>query len=109
MHGSPMKKLLSSLQATSTIHFCRIERFTVILYDKPVSPLSLVNEICSVRRIVPWIGFYQQKCSTRTCIQHKIFQAGIWTARTEAEPVIHSPDDFAWTEDELTNYGYQFG
>ena len=61
MHGSPMKKLLSSLQATSTIHFCRIERFTVILYDKPVSPLSLVNEICSVRRIVPWIGFYQQK------------------------------------------------
>ncbi len=36
-------------------------------------------------------------------IQHTIFQAGIWTACTEAEPVIPSQDDFVWTEDELTN------
>ncbi len=36
-------------------------------------------------------------------VQHTIFQAGIWTAGTKAEPVIPSPDDFAWTEVELTN------
>ncbi len=46
---------------------------------KPVSLLNLVNEICSVRRIVPWIGFHQQKMLyLSTCIQHTIFQAGIY-------------------------------
>ncbi len=35
-------------------------------------------------------------------IQHTIFQAGIWTAGTEAESVIpsSSPDDFAWTKND---------
>ncbi len=71
---------------------------------KPLSPLNLVNEICSVKRIVPWIGFHAStKNALLKHIQHTIFQAGIWTVGTEAEPVIPSPDDFAWTDNELTN------
>ncbi len=56
---------------------------------KPVSPLNLVNEIlfCQKNRAMD----INKKCYKH--IQHTIFQAGIWTAgtdATEAEPVIPS-------------------
>ena len=88
-----------------SMHFHRIERFTVILYDK-TSPLSLVNEaredlFCQKNRAMDRIP--PTRNALLQHIQRAIFQAGIWTTCTEAVPVIPTPDDFAWTKDESTN------
>ncbi len=70
---------------------------------KSVSPLSLVNEaredlFCQKNRDMDRIP------PTRNApFKRAIFQAGVWTVGTEAEPVIPYPDDFAWTKDESTN------
>ncbi len=65
--------------------------------------LNLVNEICCQKnRAMDRIP--STKNALLKHIQHTIFQAGIWQqALKQNHGVIPSPDDFTWTENELTN------
>ena len=85
-----------------SIHFRRIQRFTVVLYDK-TSCLNSVDEarkdlFCHKNQAMDKIP------PTNNALLHHskraIFQAGIWTTSTEANPQIPSPHSFAWTKDE---------
>ena len=85
-----------------SIHFRRIQRFTIVLYDK-TSCLNFVDEarkdlFCHKNLVMDKIPptknalLHHSKCA--------IFQAGIWTTSTEASPQIPSAHSFAWTKDE---------
>ncbi len=109
-HGSLMKKLLKHLCSYpfehlcyDSIHFCRIERFTVILYDKTSESPKFGEQ--DLFWIVPCMDkIPSTKMLYLSTFSNEIFQAGIWTTCTEAEQVIRSPTgDLSWTKDESTN------
>ena len=80
-------------------HFQKIERLTVVLYDK-TSPLSLVNEareelFCRKNRNVDNIRPTQNALLQHT--KRAIYQAGIWTTSYLAHQVLPSPSEFAWS------------
>ena len=81
-------------------NFLKIERMTVILYDK-TSPLSSVNEtrrelFCHKNR-----AMYKLPPTKDALLQHTrraVYQAGVWTMSTQTHLVVPSPQDFAWTK-----------
>ena len=81
-------------------NFLKIERMTVILYDK-TSPLSSVNEtrrelFCHKNR-----AMYKLPPTKDALLQHTrraVYQAGVWTMSTQTHLVVTSPQDFAWTK-----------
>ena len=85
-------------------HFHRIERYTVVLYDK-TSPLNSVNEarqdlFCKKNRAMDRLPPTRNALLQHT--KRVIFQAGIWTVSTEAKPLIPSPGDFGWSKNQAT-------
>ena len=82
-------------------HFQKIERLTVILYDK-TSPLNSVNKtrrelFCQRNRAMDKLP--PTKDALLQHVRRAVYQAGIWTSSTEAQPVVLSPRDFAWTDE----------
>ena len=82
-------------------HFQKFERLTVILYDK-TSPLNSVNEtrrelFCQRNRAMDKLP--PTKDALLQHVRRAVYQAGIWTSSTEAQPVVPSPQDFAWTKE----------
>ena len=78
-------------------HFQKIERMIVILYDK-TSLLSSVNEarkelFCHKNRSMDKIPPTQNALLQHT--KWALYQAGVWTTSTDAQPEIPSPEDFA--------------
>ena len=81
-------------------HFKNLERFTVVLYDK-TSDLESVNEcrrvlFCqmnrSMDRLPPTRDALLQHC------KRAIYQASVWTTCREPQPLLPSPQEFAWTK-----------
>ena len=81
-------------------NFKKIERFTIILYDK-TSHLTSVNEcrndlFCHMNRSManfpPTLNFLLQHA------RRAVYQAGIRTTCKQPQPHIPSRRDFAWTE-----------
>jgi len=78
----------------------KIERFTVILYDR-TSPLSSVNEarkdlFCCKSQSMDQIPSTQNALLQHT--QRAIYQAGVWTTSTRVQQTIPSPQDFFWAK-----------
>ena len=95
--------LLIHLECNSG-HFQKIERLSVVLYDK-TSSLSLVNEareelFCRKNRNVGNIPPTQNALLQHT--KRSIYQAGIWTTSYLAHQVLPSPSEFAWSIKEST-------
>jgi len=81
-------------------HFQRIERLTVVLYDK-TSSLNSVNEarqelFCRRSRSIDNIPPTQNALVQHT--KRVIYQAGIWTSCTRAHPVIPNPSELGWSK-----------
>jgi len=81
-------------------HFQKLERLTVILYDK-TSPLSCVNEarrefFCKKNRAMDKLP--PTKDALLQHVRRTVHQAGIWTTSTQTRVVVPSPQDFAWTK-----------
>ena len=79
-------------------HFKKIERLTVIMYDR-TSHLSCVNEareeiFCQKNQSMDKIPPTQDALLQHT--RRALYQAGIWTTCTQAQPMIPSPE-FGWT------------
>ena len=80
--------------------FHEIERLTVVLYDK-TSASSSVNEtrrnlFCHKNRAMDKLP-----PTSNALLQHTrraVFQAGIWTTRTQTQQVIPSAQDFGWSK-----------
>ena len=81
-------------------HFKKIERLTVIVYDK-TSPLRSINDtrrelFCHKNRTMDKLP------PTNDVLLHHVrravYQAGIWATSTQTELVIPSPQDFTWTK-----------
>ena len=90
--------------STDSAHFQKIERFTVILYDK-TSPLSSVNEarkdlFCHKSRSIDRIPPTQNVLLQHS--QRAVYQAGIWTTSTQVQQMIPSPQEFAWAKTSST-------
>ena len=80
--------------------FLKLERLTVVLYDK-TSSLSSVNEtrkelFCQKNRAKKKLPPTQDALLQH--VRRTLSQAGIWTTSTQSEPVVPSPQDFAWTK-----------
>ena len=81
-------------------HFKKLERLTVILYDR-TSPLSSVNEarrelFCQKNRAMDRLP-----PTSDALLQHvhrTVYQAGIWTTSRQTQFVVPSPQDFSWTK-----------
>ena len=90
----------SSLPDVEDDHFKKMERLTVILYDK-TSPLRSINDtrrelFCHKNRAMDKLP-----PTNDALLQHvrrAVYQAGIWMTSTQMELVIPSPHDFAWTK-----------
>ena len=81
-------------------HFQKIERLTVVLYDK-ASPQSSVNEIreelfCRKNRSIDNIPPTQKALLQHT--KRAVYQAGIWTTSTQVHQAVPSPSEFAWSK-----------
>ena len=81
-------------------NFLKIERMTVILYDK-TSPLSSVNEtrrelFCHKNRAMDKLPPTKDALLQHT--RRAVYQAGVWTMSTQTHLVVPSPQDFAWTK-----------
>ena len=81
-------------------HFLKLERLTVILYDK-TSPLSSVNEarmelFCHKNRAMDKLPPTKDALLQHT--RRAVYQAGVWTMSTQTHLVVPSPQDFAWTK-----------
>ncbi len=81
-------------------HFQRIERFTVVLYDK-TSPLSSANEareelFCRKNRSIDNIPPTQNVLLQYS--QRAVYQAGIWTTSTQVYQVVPPSSEFAWSK-----------
>ena len=82
-------------------HFRKIERFSVVLYDR-TSPLTSVNEareelFCRKNRAPDKIPPTQD-----ALLQHArraVYQAGIWTTSTQAQQIVPTPREFAWVKE----------
>ncbi|CAB3981604.1 Hypothetical predicted protein, partial [Paramuricea clavata] len=80
--------------------FQKLERLTVILYDR-TSSLSSVNETRKelfCQKSPPMEKLPPTQDALLQHIRRTVYQAGIWTTSTQAEPVVPSPQDFAWTK-----------
>lgn len=80
--------------------FQKLERVTVILYDR-TSSLSSVNETRKelfCQKNPPLEKLPPTQDALLQHIRRTVYQAGIWTTSTQAEPVVPSPQDFAWTK-----------
>ena len=80
--------------------FQKLERLTVILYDK-TSPLSCVNEtrrelFCQKNRAIGKLP--PTKDALLQHVRRAVYQAGIWTTSAQTQQVVPSPQDFAWTK-----------
>ena len=85
---------------TDSDHFQKIERLTVVLYDK-TSSLSSVNEareelFCRKNRSIDNIPPTQNALLQHT--QRAVYQAGIWTTSTQVHQVVPSPSEFGWSK-----------
>ena len=81
-------------------HFLKLERLTVILYDK-TSPLSSVNEarmelFCHKNREMDKLPPTKDALLQHT--RRAVYQTGVWTMSTQTHLVVPSPQDFAWTK-----------
>ena len=81
--------------------FKKLERLTVILYDK-TSALNSVNEarkklFCEDNRSMDRLPPTQDALLQH--VRRAVFQAGIWTTSTEAQQVVPSPAQYAWTKE----------
>ena len=81
-------------------HFLKLERLTVILYDK-TSHLSSVNEarmelFCHKNRAMDNLPPTKDALLQHT--RRAVYQAGVWTMSTHTHLVVPSPQDFAWTK-----------
>ena len=81
-------------------NFLKIERMTVILYDK-TSPLSSVNEtrrelFCHKNRAMDKLPPTKDALLQHT--RRAVYQAGVWTMSSQTHLVVPSPQDFAWTK-----------
>ena len=81
-------------------HFKKIERLTVILYDK-TSPLRSINDtrrelFCHKNRAMD--KFPPTNDPLLQHVRRAVYQAGIWTTSTQTQLVIPSPHDFSWTK-----------
>ena len=84
--------LLSILYADND-HFMKIKRLTVITHDR-TSHLSSVNEAREESSAI------KSLCGQKPPTQHTrrvLYQTGIWTPCTQAQPTIPSPEEFGWT------------
>ena len=82
-------------------HFMKIEQLIVIMYDR-TSHLSSVNEttkeiFCQKNQSVDKIPPTQDALLQHT--HRALYQAGIWTTCTQAQPTIPSPEQFGWTKE----------
>ena len=80
--------------------FKKIERLTVILYDK-TSHLSTVNDtrrelFCQKNRAMDKLP--PTKDALLQHIRRSVYQAGIWTTSTQTQQVVPSAQDFAWNK-----------
>ncbi|KAJ8353418.1 hypothetical protein SKAU_G00209850 [Synaphobranchus kaupii] len=81
--------------------FQKLERLTVILYDKS-SPLNSINQkrkelFCQENRMMEKLPPTQD-----ALLQHMkraIYQAGVWATSTQIQQVIPSPQDYGWTKE----------
>ena len=94
-------------------HFKKIERLIVIMYDR-TSHLSCVNEareemFCRKNHSMDKIPPTQDALLQHT--RRTLYQAGVWTTCTQAQPTIHSPEEFGWATDRPlgTSVDYTFG
>ena len=81
-------------------NFLKIERMTVIIYDK-TSPLSYVNEtrrelFCHKNRAMDKLPPTKDALLQHT--RRAVYQAGVWTMSPQTHLVVPSPQDFAWTK-----------
>ena len=81
-------------------NFLKIERMTVILYDK-TRPLSSVNEtrrelFCHKNRAMDKLTPTKDALLQHT--RPAVYQAGVWTMSTQTHLVVPSPQDFVWTK-----------
>jgi hypothetical protein len=88
------------LLSTSSDHFKKIERLTVILYDR-TSALSSVNEarqelFCQKNRSMDIIPPTQDALLHHS--QRAVYQAGIWTTSAHVQQDVPSPETFAWAK-----------
>ena len=82
------------------MHFTKIERLIVVLYDR-TSPLTSINEtreelFCKKNRSIERIPPTQN-----TLLQHvrRVYQAGIWTTSTQEQQSVPSPHEFGWIKE----------
>ena len=81
-------------------HFKKIERLTVILYDK-TSPLRYINDTRSELFGHKNRAMDKLPPTNDALLQHvrrAVYQAGIWKTSTQIQLLIPSPHDFAWTK-----------
>lgn len=81
-------------------HFKKLERLTVVLYDK-TTPSSSINQIrkelfCQKNRAMDKLPPTEDALLQH--IRRAVYQAGIWTTSTQTQQVIPSPQDFAWNK-----------
>lgn len=82
-------------------HFQKIERLTVIMYDR-TSPMNSVKEareelFCQNNRSMDRIPPTQDALLQHT--QRALYQAGIWTTCMQTHQIVPSPNEFAWTKE----------
>ena len=105
-HGRLMRRSLKHLPfwlhtpLSTCILTLKIERLTVVLYDK-TSSLSSANEareelFCRKNRSIDNIPPTQNALLQHT--QRAVYQAGIWTTSTQVHQVVSSPSEFGWSK-----------
>ena len=86
------------LLKTDSEHFKKLERLTVVIYDKS-SPFNSINQLrkelfCQKNRTMEKLPPTEDVLLQH--IRRAVYQAGIWTASVQRQQVIPSPQDFAW-------------
>lgn len=82
-------------------HFQRLERLTIILYDKSSSVTS-INEtrkklFCHNNKAMERLPPTQDALLQHT--RRAVYQAGVWTTSLETHQRVPSPQDYAWTKE----------
>ena len=86
-------------------NFQKLERLTVILYDK-WSPLFSVNETCKLLFCHENRSMEKLPPTQDALLQHArraVYQAGIWTSSTNTQQALPSPRDYGWMKEPGTS------